>query len=149
MAQEARSGDTVQVNYTGKFDNGDTFDSSEGRDPLEFTIGEGDVIPGFENAVIGMQPGDKKTVNIPAEEAYGARREEMIVQVDKEDLPEGFEPSVGDMMEVTQGEFSMPVTIVDVADGKVTIDANHPLAGRDLVFDIELAGIKGALITEV
>ena len=149
MAQ-AQKGDKVRVHYTGKLDDGEVFDSSECVDdgcgcqtgPLEFTIGEGQVIPGFESAVVGMQPGESKQVNIPMDEAYGPHLEEMVGIVEKDRLPEGLDAQVGAQLEVTRedGE-SFPVLITAVTDTEVVLDANHPLAGRDLTFDITLIEI--------
>lgn len=149
MAQ-AKSGDKVRVHYTGRLEDGSVFDSSECREsdcgcdsgPLEFTIGEGTVIPGFEKGVIGMAPGDEKTINIPVEEAYGERQEHMVAQVPRAELPADIQPEVGMQLEVTQeGGHSFPVLITEVSDAEVTLDANHPLAGRALIFDLRLVEI--------
>ena len=142
-AAQAKNGDTVQVKYTGKLADGTVFDSSVGREPLEFTLGEGQVIPGFEKAVFGMKVGEKKTVTIPADEAYGPHFDDMVVEVPREKLPEDITPEVGQQLGVkrTDGGTSI-VTIISVSDNAVTIDANHPLAGKDLTFEIELVKIK-------
>ncbi len=143
MAQ-AKKGDTVKVHYTGKLTTGEIFDSSEegGNGPLEFTIGEGDVIPGFEEAVIGMSSGEAKTVTIPVEQAYGPRMEELVAEVEREYLPQDAEPKLGQQYEVTQDDGQVfNVTVTEMNDTTVTLDANHPLAGRDLVFDIKLIEI--------
>lgn len=138
----AKHGDTVKVHYTGKLDDGTVFDSSTGRDPLEFTIGEGLVIPGFERAVIGMSPGDSRTELISNEQAYGPHLEEMVVVVDRQQMPAEIEPSVGQQLEVQQPSGQViPVVITDLSDEAVTLDANHPLAGEDLTFDIQLVEI--------
>lgn len=142
MAQQAKSGDTVRVHYTGRFDDGEVFDSSQGRDPLEFTLGGGQVIPGFDQAVAGMEPGDEKTVTIPATEAYGERRDELMLTVGRDQFPEGIDPTPGQQLQMTQGERVAVVTVAEVADESVTLDANHPLAGRDLTFDLSLVGIS-------
>lgn len=141
MAQ-AKQGDTVKVHYTGKLDDGRVFDSSENRDPLEFTIGTGQVIAGFEEGVVGMEAGDNKTVNIPADKAYGEHHKEMTVQVDRSNLPEGMEPEVGDQLQV-QGPDGMPVvvTVSELTESTITLDANHPLAGKDLTFEIQLVEV--------
>ncbi len=141
MAQ-AKKGDKVKVNYTGKFDDGAVFDSSVGRDPLEFTVGEGQVIPGFEGAVIGMNIADSKTVRIPAAEAYGLPHEELVMVVSRTEFPEDLNPSVGDQLQLSDptGQV-MIVTVTETSDESVTMDANHPLAGKDLTFDIELVEI--------
>ena len=141
MAQ-AKNGDTVRVHYTGTLEDGTVFDSSSGRDPLEFTLGTGGVIPGFENAVVGMNPGDKISTTIPAQDAYGPRMEEMVLVVPKDQLPEGFDPQVGQQLGLQHPSGEMiPVTITNVTDDQVTLDANHPLAGQDLTFAIELVEI--------
>ena len=138
----AQHGDTVKVHYTGKLDDGTVFDSSTDRDPLEFTIGEGLVIPGFERAVIGMNPGDSRTELIPNEQAYGPHLEEMVVVVDRQQMPAEIEPIVGQQLEVQQPSGQViPVVITELSDQAVTLDANHPLAGENLTFDIQLVEI--------
>lgn len=140
---EAKKGNTVKVHYTGSLNDGSVFDSSQGREPLEFTLGEERVIPGFENAVVGMSPGDKKKETIPADEAYGPRRDDMVLEVDRDQLPENVEPEVGLQLQMTTTDGrQVPVKIAEVEDSKVKLDANHPLAGKDLVFDLELVEIK-------
>jgi peptidylprolyl isomerase len=143
-AAVAKTGDTVQVNYTGKLADGTVFDSSVGRDPLEFTLGKGETIPGFEKAVLGMKVGEKKTVTIPSDEAYGPHFDDMVVEVPREKLPSNIEPKVGQMLEATgQNGETIRFTVTSISDnGTVTLDANHPLAGKDLTFDIELVKIK-------
>lgn len=138
----AKSGDTVQVHYTGTLEDGSEFDSSRKRnEPLEFTLGQGQMIPGFEKAVDGMEVGDSKKVNIPSQEAYGEKKQEMIMEVSKDDFPPNITPEVGQQLAVnTQGK-QVPVIITEMSDDKVTLDANHPLAGKDLTFDIELVKI--------
>jgi len=141
MAQ-AKSGDKVKVHYTGKLDDGTVFDSSQERDPLEFTIGEGQIIPGFEQAVVGMNPGDNKTANIPVDKAYGPRRDEMVMDVDKGQFPENITPEIGQKLQMTRSDGQViMVTITGVSEANVTLDANHPLAGKDLTFDIQLVEI--------
>ncbi len=138
----AKNGDTVKVHYTGKLQDGTVFDSSMSREPLEFAIGSGNIIPGFENAVIGMNPGDSKTETIPAENAYGPHREEMVLVVERGQIPEDVAVEVGQQLQIRQQEGQViPVIVTDISDSQVTLDANHPLAGEDLVFDIELVGI--------
>jgi peptidylprolyl isomerase len=140
---QAKEGDTVQVHYKGQFEDGHVFDTSEGKEPLEFTIGEGKVIPGFESAVIGMAPGETRTERIPAEEAYGPRREELLLEVEKEALPSESEFSVGDWLKVGFPDgTSAPVRITEITDSAVKLDANHPLAGKDLHFELELVKIE-------
>jgi len=143
MAQ-AKHGDKIKVHYTGKFENGTVFDTSEERGPLEFTIGDGDVIPGFEKSIVGMEVDERKTVTIPPEEAYGPRREELIWERKKSEFPEGISPAVGKQVGVRLNQPDTPLInaiITDVSEDTVTLDANHPLAGKTLVFDIELVGI--------
>jgi peptidylprolyl isomerase len=149
MAQ-AKEGDKVKVHYTGRLEGGEVFDSSEcaeqecGCDagPLEFTIGEGEVIPGFEQGVIGMSVGDVKTFTIPVDDAYGKRNEEMVVAVERSHVPLDMTPEVGMRLEVTQEDGQeFPVVITEVTETHVTLDANHPLAGRDLTFEIKLVEI--------
>lgn len=139
---QAKQGDTVKVHYTGKLDDGTVFDSSLERDPLEFTIGENRLIPGFEEAVVGMNVGDSKTATIPEDQAFGPYRDELVKELDKSRVPEGMEPKVGDSVEIRQQDGStIPVKITGVSDSSVTLDANHPLAGKDLTFEIQLVDI--------
>lgn len=139
----AKEGDTVSVHYTGKFDDGTVFDSSVDGEPLQFTVGAGQVIPGFERAVIGMKPGESVTVTIPATEAYGPYREELVIVVDRSELPADMEPQVGEqIVGGLAGGGQRTGVIIEVTDSSVTIDANHPLAGKDLTFDIELVDIS-------
>lgn len=140
MAQ-AKSGDTVRVHYTGTLEDGSVFDSSQGGDPLEFTLGGGQVIAGFEDAVTGMEPGESKRVTIPAAEAYGPRRDELMIEVGRQELPADMAPEVGQRLQMVQGEQAVVVTIREVGEESVTLDANHPLAGEDLTFDLELVRI--------
>ncbi|MBC8145005.1 MAG: peptidylprolyl isomerase [bacterium] len=143
----AKQGDTVRIHYTGKLDDGTVFDSSEGRDPLEFTVGKEEVIPGFEKAVVGMEPGETRSTTIVPDEGYGDYQDDMVFEVERSRLPGDMTPEVGAELRVrTPDDNMIPVVIVDVNDDKVTIDANHPLAGRDLVFDIELVEIVSKLI---
>jgi len=137
----AKNGDTVRVHYTGKLENGTEFDSSSGGDPLEFKIGEGRVIPGFEKGVVDMEPGESKKVTIPAEDAYGVHHEEMVISVERKDLPDDLNPKVGEHLEMRQGEHVFQVVVQEVTDETVTLDGNHPLAGETLIFDIELTEI--------
>jgi peptidylprolyl isomerase len=142
--QQAKSGDTVKVHYSGRLTDGTTFDSSEGRDPLEFKVGNGDVIKGFDEGVTGMSVGDKKTVHIPANEAYGQKDDNRIVEFPRENFPADLEPEVGMQLNMTNGSGQViPVVIIGVGNESVTLDANHPLAGEDLIFDIELVDIAG------
>lgn len=142
--QQAKSGDTVKVHYSGRLTDGTTFDSSEGREPLEFKVGNGDVIKGFDEGVSGMSVGDKKTVHIPADEAYGQKEDERIIQFPRANFPPDLNPQVGMQLNMTNGGGQViPVTIIDMDADNVTLDANHPLAGQDLIFDIELVDIAG------
>jgi peptidylprolyl isomerase len=141
MAQ-AKNGDTVKVHYTGKLDDDSVFDTSADHEPLEFTIGDGRLIPDFEQAVIGMSPGESKTIQVPSTNAYGPHHEEMVISVDRKDFPPDLEPKVDQRLEVRQQDGQVfAVTVTDVSETKVTLDGNHPLAGKDLTFDIQLAEI--------
>lgn len=139
---KAKANDKVKVHYTGKLTSGEVFDSSEGREPLEFTVGGGQMIKGFDEAVNGMGLNEKKTVNIPSAEAYGERREELIQEVPKNQLPEDMKPEVGQKLVATNDlGHQTYVSVTAVSDEAITVDANHELAGKDLVFDIELVEI--------
>lgn len=141
MAQ-ARQGDTVRVHYTGRLDDGSVFDSSQGADPLTFTIGSGQIITGFEDAVLGMNPGETRTTEIPSDRAYGARDEEMLLEVERENLPDGLDPKMGDWLQLSFPDGQQAsVRVVEMSSDKVTLDANHPLAGKDLTFEISLVEI--------
>lgn len=141
MAQ-AKYGDTVMVHYTGKLSDGTIFDDSTDRDPLQFTIGEGQIIPGFEQAVVGMSPGETKTEKIPIEQAYGSHRAEMVLELDRNQMPPDLQLEVGQQLQLQPAPGQvMPVVVTYISDEKVTLDANHPLAGEDLVFDIQLVEI--------
>lgn len=139
---KAKASDTVKVHYTGKLTNGQVFDSSLERDPLQFKLGEGQMIKGFDEAVDGMELNEKKTVTIPKDEAYGDRNDQLIQQVPKADLPDDMKPEAGQTLVATNETGQQTHVIVkEVADETITIDANHPLAGQDLVFEIELVEI--------
>ena len=140
---QAKVGDTVKVNYTGKLGDGTVFDSSVDRDPLQFSVGQGQVIAGFDEAVIGMSPGEEKTVNIPSDQAYGSYREELVMVVGQEQMPPDLSVEVGQQLQMRHpsGQ-AIPVLVTDISDTKVTLDANHPLAGEDLTFEIELVDIQ-------
>ena len=139
-----KSGDKVKVHYHGKLTSGETFDSSSGRDPLEFEVGSGMVIKGFDDGVTGMIVGEKKTINIPFIEAYGPRNPEMVIEMPKDRFPEDMEIEVGMplVMSDQQGQ-QFQVTITEIKEKAVMLDANHPLAGKDLIFDLELVEIVG------
>ncbi|MBZ0264851.1 peptidylprolyl isomerase [bacterium] len=140
--EKAKKGDKVKVHYTGKLDDGTVFDETKDRDPLEFTIGENNVIPGFENAVEGMEVGDSKTTNIPSDEAYGPHMEEGVLSVDRSGLQDDVEVEVGQQVQLSREDGQAVIaTVVEANDEKITLDANHPLAGKDLTFDIELVEV--------
>lgn len=140
---QAKNGDTVLIHYTGSLDDGHVFDSSRQRDePFEFTIGSGNVIPGFERAVGGMEPGETKKFTIPVNEAYGERNDEMVFEFPKSELPDEVEPEAGMVLEAQgQDGGQYRLTVVAVGEESVTLDGNHPLAGRELTFEIELLEI--------
>ena len=142
--QEAKKGDKVKVHYHGKLTNGETFDSSAGREPLEFEVGSGSVIKGFDEGVSGMKVGEKKTINIPVDEAYGQRSEDMLIEFPKDRFPTDMEIKEGMQLMMSNGTGqNIPVIVTEVKDDAVILDANHPLAGEDLIFDIELVEIIG------
>ena len=138
----ARSGDTVKVHYTGKLEDGTVFDTSKERDPITFTLGTGNVIPGFEQGVQGMQAGENKTITIPPADGYGERQDGLIVEVPSDRFPEEVDPKVGEQYQMQQSDGrTVNVTITDMREDTVTLDANHPLAGKTLIFDVELVDI--------
>lgn len=142
---QAKKGDTIKVHYTGRLDDGTVFDSSRDREPLEVTLGTGSVIPGFENGLEGMAVGDTKTINTPQEDAYGVTQDEMISEVEKSEFPSDITPEVGLELQLTQPDNSIINVIVSRIEGdKITIDANHPLAGKELIFELEMTEIKEA-----
>lgn len=143
MAEGRRAGrgDTVRIHYTGTLDDGSVFDSSRGRRPLEFTVGGGQVIPGFDAAVTGMAVGEEKTVTIPAAQAYGDRREDYEMTVERGQLPDDIDPAVGDQLQMSDGTNQFLVRVSAATKETVTLDANHPLAGKDLTFALELMEI--------
>jgi peptidylprolyl isomerase len=140
-----KTGDKVKVHYHGKLTTGETFDSSTGREPLEFEVGSGSVIKGFDDGVTGMSVGEKKTITIPSDEAYGPRNPEMVIEMPKENFPKEMELEVGmPLMMSDQEGHQFQVSITEIKESSVSLDANHPLAGKDLVFDLELVDIGGA-----
>jgi FKBP-type peptidyl-prolyl cis-trans isomerase 2 len=140
--QQVKKGDKVKVHYHGRLTNGETFDKSEGREPLEFEVGSGMVIKGFDDGVTGMEVGDKKTISIPFDEAYGPRNPEMIIEMPKERFPKDMEIEVGMPLGMSDGQGQQfQVVVTQIKDDVVILDANHPLAGQDLVFDLELVAI--------
>jgi peptidylprolyl isomerase len=139
---QAKAGDKVQVHYKGTLPDGQLFDSSEGREPLSFTLGSGQVIKGFDDGVTGMEIGAKKTINIPNEEAYGPVNDDMIVRFDRAQIPADIALEVGGTLNMHQdGGQVIPVVVREVTEEYVVLDANHPLAGQDLIFELELIGI--------
>lgn len=141
---QASKGSTVKVHYTGRLTSGEQFDSSAGREPLEFEVGAGMMIKGFDDAVVGMQVGDKKTIRIPPHEGYGETNPEMILDFPRDRFPAEMVPETGMQLNMSNGSRqNFPVTIVDVKEDSVTLDANHFLAGKDLIFDIEIMEVNG------
>jgi peptidylprolyl isomerase len=144
MPEQVKKGDTARVHYTGRLEDGQVFDTSEGDEPLEFEVGAGEVIQGFDEGVRGMSVGDKKIIVIEADNAYGQRSEELVQSVARAELNLGTEPEVGMnlVLQLPDGN-QIPVAITDVTQDSVTLDANHPLAGQKLIFDVELVETKG------
>ena len=143
--QQVKTGDKIKVHYHGRLTNGETFDKSEGREPLEFEVGSGMVIKGFDDGVTGMAVGDKKTINIPADEAYGPKNPEMIIDMPKDRFPNDMEIEVGMPLSMSDGQGQQfQVVVAEVQEEVIILDANHPLAGEDLIFDLELVEIIGA-----
>lgn len=141
--KEAQVGDMVSVHYTGKLTSGEVFDSSKDRDPLEFTLGNQEMLAGFEEGVIGMKPGESKSVTLQPEQAFGDRRDDLLLKLPKKEFPQDITPSVGLQLKLSNNSgANMTVVITEVGEESVTLDGNHPLAGQALVFDIELLEIK-------
>ncbi len=140
--KKAEKGNKVKVHYKGKLKDGTTFDTSEGKTPLEFTIGEGQLIPGFENGVIGLTEGESKEINLSPEDGYGERQEQLVGKIPRQKLPETIDPKVGMRLQsqTPEGQ-TFVVKVIDVSDNDITIDGNHELAGKDLVFEVELVEI--------
>ena len=136
---QVKEGDAVKVHYTGKLEDGTVFDSSREREPLKVNVGAGELIPGFEKSLMGMEPGQSKTEKIPADQAYGPHMKELVVEVGKDQIPPDIETEIGTQLQIKQedGQTTM-VRITELNDETVTLDANHPLAGKDLTFEIEL-----------
>ena len=141
---QAMQGNVVKVHYTGKLADGTVFDSTTKRDPVQFKIGAAEVIRGFEQSVIGMHPGESKTVVLSSEQAFGLRREDQVMNVERKQLPPELKLAVGQQLQIPQNEGKPPVTVrvTQLSDSKVTLDGNHPLAGEDLTFDIQLVAIE-------
>lgn len=141
--EEAQIGNRVSVHYTGKLKSGEVFDSSKDRDPLEFTLGNKELLAGFEEGVIGMKPGESKTVTLEPEQAFGDRREDLLLKLPKREFPQNITPSVGLQLNLSNASgASMTVVITDVDEESVTLDGNHPMAGQTVVFDIELLEVN-------
>jgi FKBP-type peptidyl-prolyl cis-trans isomerase 2 len=142
---EAKSGDTVTVHYTGRLTDGTVFDTSSGGEPLQFTLGQNRVISGFEDAVLGMAPGDKKTAVVPSDQAYGEHRPDLVVEFQRTQMPQDITLQVGQALQLrTHDGQKLTARVIDLSSDTVTLDANHPLAGKDLTFDIELVQISVA-----
>ncbi len=140
--KQAKEGDTVSLHYKGSFEDGTVFDSSDTHGALRFTVGKGTVIPGFDEAVLGMKPGEAKTVTIPPEKGYGPRNKELLMKIDRKELPPDLDPAVGQRIEFSKGDQRFELTVSEVTEEAVTFDANHPLAGKTLVFDLLLLEIE-------
>lgn len=138
---QVKEGDTVFVHYTGTLEDGTVFSNSEENEPLEFVIGDGTVLEGFEEAIIGMSPGDTKTVTVEADKGYGPRYDDLIRAIPRSDLPEGLNPQQGDYLDITQEEHEFVAQVIETTEESITLDANHPLAGKTLSFDITLESI--------
>ena len=139
---EAQAGDLVRVHYTGRLADGTIFDTSMEREPLEFTLGEGELIPGFEQAVLGMTTGESKTATILADQAYGPHRAERMIDVERHHLPSDLQPELGQRLQMTRPDgTTINVVVTTITETQVTLDANHPLAGQDLIFDLTLVEI--------
>ena len=140
---KAENGSTVKVHYTGTLEDGTVFDSSEGREPLQFTVGSGEVIPGFDTAVAGLEAGESRTTTIPADEAYGPHHPDRIIEVSRDGMPSDFKPSIGDVVQLKDPKGQpLQATVEEVNESVVKFDANHPLAGKDLTFEIKIMAIN-------
>lgn len=140
---QVKTGDTVKVHYTGRLEDGSVFDSSVERDPIQFTIGGRRLIPGFEKALIGMEPGQSRTVNLAPEEAYGPYRQDRVMEVDRREITPNIDLRIGQRLEMQQpGQQNLILTVTRIQDMQVTLDANHELAGKNLTFEIELVSIE-------
>jgi len=140
MEDEIKHGDTISVNYTGTLESGEVFDSSEGNPPLKFTVGAGQLIKGFDDTVVGMKKGDKKNVTIAPENAYGERRDDHVVDFPRANIPEDMEMKVGTVVQLSdESGRAFPAVVTEINDDAVKMDVNHPLAGKTLIFDVEIA----------
>lgn len=143
--KSATSGDTVKIHYTGKLEDGTVFDTSADGEPLEFTLGEGRVIPGFEEGVEGMEVGETRTISFPPDKGYGDHSSDLVFEVDRSNLPPDMDPEVGDQLALQSADGEkVAVTVSETSESSVTLDANHPLAGQELTFEVELVDIVGA-----
>ncbi len=139
MTKAVTVGDTISVHYTGRFENGEVFDSSEDRSPLKFTVGAGQLVKGFDDAVVGMMPGEKKTVNVSPEEGYGEHNPDYVIDFPKANIPPEMKLEVGMQLQMSdQAGQPVPVFVAEILDNLVKLDANHPLAGKTLVFDVHI-----------
>ena len=139
---KVKDGDTVKVHYTGKLENGEVFDTSKEEEPFEFKVGNKAVIPGFEKGVVGMKVGDTKTIEIPPEEAYGTKQDQLVVEVNRNEFPDDITPTIGQRLQIRQQDGNpIIVTVTALTEESITLDANHPLAGYTLFFDVEVIEI--------
>ncbi len=146
---QVKENNTVKVHYTGKLSDGQVFDTSEGKEPLAFTLGQGSLIPGFEKGLIDMKLNEKKTINITKDDAYGDTREDLIIEVPKSELPQDMNPEVGmGLVSRAPDGQEMNLMVVEVKEESVVLDGNHPLAGKDLIFDLEVVEINDTVVTE-
>jgi FKBP-type peptidyl-prolyl cis-trans isomerase SlpA len=146
---QVKENNTVKVHYTGKLSDGQVFDSSEGKEPLEFTLGQGRLIPGFEKGLMDMKLNEKKTVTIAKEEAYGEVNQDLIQEVQKSELPQEIKPEVGmGLVSKSSDGQEMNLQVIEVREASIVLDGNHPLAGKDLTFDLEVVEIKDTVVTE-
>lgn len=140
--ERVKEGDTIRIHYTGKLEDGTVFDSSEGDNPLEFTVGEGMIIPGLEQGVIGMTPGESKSITVPMELAYGDYRKERVFELSRERVPENFNPGIGQQIQMYRADgLSIVATVIGIFENYFLVDCNHPLAGKTLIFEIKLLEI--------
>jgi FKBP-type peptidyl-prolyl cis-trans isomerase 2 len=146
---QVKENNTIKVNYTGKLSNGQIFDTSEGKEPIEFVLGQGRLIPGFEKGLIDMKLNEKKTIEIAKDQAYGDVNDNLIQEIKRTDLPQDMEPKVGmGLVSKSPDGKEINLMVVEVKDESIVIDGNHPLAGHDLIFDVEVVEIKETVITE-
>jgi len=145
MSEGIKSGDRIGIHYTGRLEDGSEFDSSRKREPLEFEMGAGQIIPGLEQGLFGMALGEKKTVTVPAEKGYGPYNDKLVLEIPRDKLPGELEPKPGLRLQmVDKNDRSLPVVITEVSEESIMVDANHPLAGKELTFDVEIMTIKAS-----